>query len=104
VSLMALAAPSPLTPAYSISKRPYFRSLRALVDGKGRGVCAVPTGPTDTNMTRSLDTRSIRDPYAKVATPSAVEAQRKPASRALADQGSERVLQRIVRYRASSRS
>jgi NAD(P)-dependent dehydrogenase (short-subunit alcohol dehydrogenase family) len=57
VSLMALA-PLPLTPAYSISKAAAFsltQSLRALLAGQGVRVHAVLTGPTDTDMTRSLD-------------------------------------------------
>jgi NAD(P)-dependent dehydrogenase (short-subunit alcohol dehydrogenase family) len=57
VSLMALA-PFPLTPAYSISKAAVLsltQSLRALLAGRGVRVHAVLTGPTDTDMTRSLD-------------------------------------------------
>jgi NAD(P)-dependent dehydrogenase (short-subunit alcohol dehydrogenase family) len=57
VSLMALA-PLPLTPAYSISKAAALsltQSLRALLAGQGVRVHAVLTGPTDTDMTRSLD-------------------------------------------------
>ena len=57
VSLMALAA-LPLTPAYSASKAAAFsltQSLRALLAGRGVRVHAVLTGPTDTDMTRSLD-------------------------------------------------
>ena len=57
VSLMALA-PFPLTPAYSISKAAVLsltQSLRALLAGRGIRVHAVLTGPTDTDMTRSLD-------------------------------------------------
>src|SRR6266516_6113858 len=57
VSLMALAA-LPLTPAYSISKAAAFsltQSLRALLAGQGVRVHAVQTGPTDTDMTLSLD-------------------------------------------------
>jgi NAD(P)-dependent dehydrogenase (short-subunit alcohol dehydrogenase family) len=57
VSLMALA-PFPLTPAYSISKAAALsltQSLRALLGGQGIRVHAVLTGPTDTDMTRSLD-------------------------------------------------
>src|SRR2546423_11945039 len=54
---MALA-PVPLTPAYAISKAAAFnltQSLRALLAGRGVGVHAVLTGPTDTDMTRGFD-------------------------------------------------
>jgi NAD(P)-dependent dehydrogenase (short-subunit alcohol dehydrogenase family) len=57
VSLMALA-PFPLTPAYSISKAAAFsltQSLCALLAARGVRVHAVLTGPTDTDMTRSLE-------------------------------------------------
>ena len=57
VSTMALA-PLPLTPAYAISKAAAFsmtQSLRALLAGRGVGVHAVLTGPTDTDMTRGFD-------------------------------------------------
>jgi NAD(P)-dependent dehydrogenase (short-subunit alcohol dehydrogenase family) len=57
VSMMALA-PLPLTPAYAISKAAAFnltQSLRALLAGRGVGVHAVLTGPTDTEMTRGFD-------------------------------------------------
>jgi NAD(P)-dependent dehydrogenase (short-subunit alcohol dehydrogenase family) len=57
VSVMALA-PFPLTPAYAISKAAAFnltQSLRALLAGRGVGVHAVLTGPTDTDMTRGFE-------------------------------------------------
>jgi NAD(P)-dependent dehydrogenase (short-subunit alcohol dehydrogenase family) len=57
VSLMALA-PLPITPAYSLSKAAAFsltQSLRALLAGQGVRVHAVLTGPTDTDMVKSLD-------------------------------------------------
>jgi NAD(P)-dependent dehydrogenase (short-subunit alcohol dehydrogenase family) len=57
VSLMALA-PLPMTPAYSLSKAAAFsltQSLRALLAGQGVRVHAVLTGPTDTDMVKSLD-------------------------------------------------
>jgi NAD(P)-dependent dehydrogenase (short-subunit alcohol dehydrogenase family) len=57
VSLAALA-PVPVTPAYSISKAAAFnltQSLRALLAGRGVRVHAALTGPTDTEMTRSLE-------------------------------------------------
>ena len=57
VSLMALA-PLALTPSYAISKAAAFnlsQSQRALLAGRGVGVHAVLTGPTDTDMTRGFD-------------------------------------------------
>jgi NAD(P)-dependent dehydrogenase (short-subunit alcohol dehydrogenase family) len=57
VSMMAFA-PLPFTPAYAISKAAAFnltQSLRALLAGRGVGVHAVLTGPTDTDMTRGFD-------------------------------------------------
>jgi NAD(P)-dependent dehydrogenase (short-subunit alcohol dehydrogenase family) len=57
VSLLALA-PSPLTPAYSISKAAAFsltQSLRALLAGQGVRVHAVLAGPVDTDMMRGRD-------------------------------------------------
>ena len=57
LSMMAFA-PVPLTPAYSLSKAAAFsltQSLRALLARRGVRVCAVLTGPTDTDMTRGFD-------------------------------------------------
>ena len=57
VSTMAMA-PFPVTPSYAISKAAAFnltQSLRALLASRGVRVHAVLTGPTDTDMTRSLD-------------------------------------------------
>jgi NAD(P)-dependent dehydrogenase (short-subunit alcohol dehydrogenase family) len=47
-----------MIPAYSISKAAAFsltQSLRALLAARGVRVHAVLTGPTDTDMTRSLE-------------------------------------------------
>ena len=57
VSMMAFA-PLPFTPAYAISKAAAFnltQSLRALLAGRGVGVHAVLTGPTDTEMTQGFE-------------------------------------------------
>lgn len=56
-SMMAMA-PLPMTPAYAVSKAAAFnltQSLRALLAGRGIGVHAVLTGPTDTDMTRGFE-------------------------------------------------
>src|SRR5437588_6601726 len=57
LSVNALA-PLPLIPAYSVSKAAAFnltQSLRAVLAPQGVRVCAVFTGPVDTDMTRELD-------------------------------------------------
>jgi NAD(P)-dependent dehydrogenase (short-subunit alcohol dehydrogenase family) len=57
LSVNALA-PLPLIPAYSVSKAAAFnltQSLRAFLAPRGVRVCAVFTGPVDTDMTRELD-------------------------------------------------
>jgi NAD(P)-dependent dehydrogenase (short-subunit alcohol dehydrogenase family) len=57
VSIASLA-PIPVTPAYSLSKAAAFsmtQSLRMLLAGQGVRVCAVLTGPVDTDMVRALD-------------------------------------------------
>jgi NAD(P)-dependent dehydrogenase (short-subunit alcohol dehydrogenase family) len=54
----AALAPVPIIPAYSISKAAGLslsQSLRALLAARGVRVHAVLTGPTDTDMSRSLD-------------------------------------------------
>jgi NAD(P)-dependent dehydrogenase (short-subunit alcohol dehydrogenase family) len=57
LSVNALA-PLPIIPAYSVSKAAALnltQSLRAVLAPQGVRVCAVFTGPVDTDMTRELD-------------------------------------------------
>lgn len=56
---VAVFAPLPIVPAYSISKAAAFsltQSQRVLFAGQGVRVHAVFTGPTDTDMSREFDT------------------------------------------------
>src|SRR5262249_42002810 len=55
---LAAPAPTPLIPAYSISKAAAFsmtQSLRAFLAGEGVTVHAVFLGPIDTDMTRGFE-------------------------------------------------
>ncbi|MGH2871621.1 MAG: SDR family NAD(P)-dependent oxidoreductase [Solirubrobacteraceae bacterium] len=76
VSMMALA-PFPVTPAYAVSKPAAFnltQSLRGLLAPRGVSVHAVLTGPTDTDMTRSLQIPKATPESVAQATLEGVEA------------------------------
>jgi NAD(P)-dependent dehydrogenase (short-subunit alcohol dehydrogenase family) len=108
VSLSAVAA-VPLLPAYSVSKAASLslsQSMRALLAGRGVGVCAVLPGPIDTDMVRELEIPKTPPADVARATLDGIERGEEeifpdPMSRSLADAWRAGVAKQFERQNAA---